>query len=92
MRNATKNWWTGSTDWKPQMAQGGLFSNVPSESPFYNANLVWVKYCSSDLWTGSADASYETYGFYFKGEEPRRAPALEEESAASFSIIVHVLE
>lgn len=43
MRHQSKNWWTSSKVWQPQMAQGGIFSNVASESPFYNANLIWVK-------------------------------------------------
>ena len=36
-------YWMSSKDWKPQFAQGGIFSNNPSESSFYNANLVYVK-------------------------------------------------
>lgn len=69
MRYQSKDWWMSSKDWEPQMAQGGIFSNVASESPFYNANLIWVKYCSSDLWNGDANKSSATFGFYFKGSQ-----------------------
>lgn len=69
MRYSSKPWWMSSTQWKSDMAQGGIFSDDPSESPFYNSNLIWLKYCSSDIWTGNVGASDATYGYSFRGFE-----------------------
>ena len=38
-------YWMSSTVWGNEFAQGGIFSNVSSQSSFYNANRVFVKYC-----------------------------------------------
>lgn len=43
VRYKSKPFWMSSQSWAPQFAQGGIFSNDPSESPFYNANLIYVK-------------------------------------------------
>ena len=66
-RYQSKSFWMSSNGWASQIAQGGIFSDDPSESPFATANLVYVKYCSSDLWLGSVSASPATYNFNFRG-------------------------
>lgn len=48
-RYTSHPYWMSSLSWTQEFAQGGIFSNVSSESSFYNANLAFVKYCSSDL-------------------------------------------
>ncbi|XP_077055558.1 carboxylesterase notum2 [Siphateles boraxobius] len=52
-----------STDW-PQTRKGsGLLSTQADENPhWYNANIVFVPYCSSDVWSGSKAASKSKQG------------------------------
>jgi hypothetical protein len=66
-RHQTRPYWTGSAIWAPQMAQGGIFDDKSSMSGFADANLVYVKYCSSDLWSGDVPASQATWSFAFRG-------------------------
>lgn len=40
---------------------------ISFQNPFYNANLAWLKYCSSDSWFGDAGASQATFGWDFRG-------------------------
>ena len=56
-----------SSDWTTEFAQEGIFSTIQPDNPWYNANLVWVKYCSSDSWFGDAGPSNATFGFSFRG-------------------------
>ena len=56
-----------STTWASEMAQGGIFSTDPTVSPFATANRAYVKYCSSDLWSGDVGASTATFNFDFRG-------------------------
>lgn len=42
-------------------------SSTTTQNPFYNANLIWIKYCSSDSWFGDAGASPSTFGYNFRG-------------------------
>lgn len=53
----------GSTDW-PQTRRGsGLLSAQVDENPhWYNANIVFVPYCSSDVWSGNKAASKSKQG------------------------------
>ena len=46
--------------------QGGIFATDGS-SPWGSANRVFVKYCSSDFWSGDTGASSATYGYNFRG-------------------------
>uniref|UniRef100_A0A671TCB2 Carboxylesterase notum2 n=1 Tax=Sinocyclocheilus anshuiensis TaxID=1608454 RepID=A0A671TCB2_9TELE len=52
-----------STDW-PQTRKGtGLLSTQVDENPhWYNANIVFVPYCSSDVWSGNKAASKSKQG------------------------------
>jgi hypothetical protein len=46
----------------------GIQSISAQDNPdFYNANHVYVHYCSSDLWSGNREASAETGGRPFQG-------------------------
>ena len=54
-----------SSTWASQMAQGGIFDTA--NSAFGNANRIYVKYCSSDLWSGDVAASSATFNFAFRG-------------------------
>ena len=57
-----------SSDWTSTFAQEGIFSTFKSNNPaFSNANLAWVKYCSSDSWFGDAGPSAATVGYSFRG-------------------------
>ena len=44
----------------------GIFATDGS-SQWGNANRVYVKYCSSDLWSGDVGASAATFGYAFRG-------------------------
>jgi len=45
-----------------------MWSSDPEENPpFHDAAKVWVHYCSSDLYTGTRDASEDTGNFFFHG-------------------------
>jgi len=56
-----------SSGWGQLFAQTGLFATNPAQNPWATANLVFVKYCSSDSWFGDAPASPATFGFAFRG-------------------------
>ena len=52
----------------PTRGGGGLFDVDPERNPdFYNANHVWIPYCSSDYWSGDQAASDMTGGWHFRG-------------------------
>ena len=59
-------YWMSSTQWSSNMAQDGIFATDGS-SPWGTANRVFVKYCSSDFWSGDVGASSATYGYSFRG-------------------------
>lgn len=47
----------------------GITHHNPDLNPdFFDFNHVYVWYCSSDLWSGTNDASEATGGYYFKGK------------------------
>jgi hypothetical protein len=56
-----------SSGWGQEFAQTGLFATDPTQNPWANANLIFVKYCSSDSWFGDAAAGPSTFGFAFRG-------------------------
>jgi len=56
-RAKTRPYWASSTVWAPVMAQGGIFATDPAKSAFATAHRIYVKYCSSDLWSGDLPAS-----------------------------------
>ena len=61
------------------MSQGGIFGTGGSDgteapSHWATANRVYIKYCTSDLWSGDAPASKESYDFAFRGS--RVVPAV----------------
>ena len=46
-----------------------IFSQDPAENPaFYDYNIAYVPYCSSDWYTGTRNASILTDGFVFHGK------------------------
>ena len=55
-----------STQWAPTMAQAGIFA-TDGTSPWGNANRIFLKYCSSDFWSGDVGASPATYNYNFRG-------------------------
>lgn len=51
-----------------------IFSQDPEENPaFYDYNIAYVPYCSSDWYTGTRNASVLTDGFVFHGKHIVRA-------------------
>ena len=60
-RYSSRLYWMSSTTWAPQMAQYGIFDT--GASAWGTANRVYVKYCSSDLWSGDVGASQATFNF-----------------------------
>lgn len=57
-----------SKRWKSTLLGEGILSPSSSNNPdFYNANHVYVPYCSSDGWSGDRAASSATNGMAFRG-------------------------
>ena len=68
-RYATHGYYMSSTtpkQWATSFAQGGIFA-TDGTSAWGTANRIYVKYCTSDLWSGDAPASDATYNFTFRG-------------------------
>ncbi len=59
----------------PSMRTGsGVQSPSAYDNPdFFNANHVYVHYCSSDLWSGDREATAESGGWHFRGARIVRA-------------------
>ncbi|KAF6095857.1 notum, palmitoleoyl-protein carboxylesterase [Phyllostomus discolor] len=56
-----------STDWPPTRTGTGILSSQPEENPhWWNANMVYIPYCSSDVWSGASPKSDKT-GYAFMG-------------------------
>jgi hypothetical protein len=55
-----------SSGWSNLFAQEGIFG-TEATNPFSEANMAFVKYCSSDSWFGDVPASSSTFGFAFRG-------------------------
>uniref|UniRef100_A0A182MV41 Notum n=1 Tax=Anopheles culicifacies TaxID=139723 RepID=A0A182MV41_9DIPT len=57
-----------SVQWPETRDVGGLLSALPSENPYwYNANHVFVPYCSSDSWSGTKVRPDTRDGLRFMG-------------------------
>ncbi|XP_058123090.1 palmitoleoyl-protein carboxylesterase NOTUM [Anopheles ziemanni] len=57
-----------SVQWPETRDVGGLLSPMPSENPYwYNANHVFVPYCSSDSWSGTKIRPDTRDGLRFMG-------------------------
>ncbi|XP_055624496.1 palmitoleoyl-protein carboxylesterase NOTUM [Toxorhynchites rutilus septentrionalis] len=57
-----------SAQWPETRDVGGLLSPLPSENPYwYNANHVFVPYCSSDSWSGTKVQPDTRDGLRFMG-------------------------
>jgi len=64
---------TASTDPDLDLAESGLGDNIGSNDPaknpaFYDFNKVWIPYCSSDVYSGTRDASQDTDNRVFHGK------------------------
>ncbi|CAD5110709.1 DgyrCDS88 [Dimorphilus gyrociliatus] len=56
---------SGSASWPPLKTGTGILSTNPDENPlFFDANIVYVPYCSSDSWSGR---KFSTKSFSFMG-------------------------
>ncbi|XP_062072092.1 palmitoleoyl-protein carboxylesterase NOTUM [Lepus europaeus] len=56
-----------SKDWPRTRTGTGILSSQPEENPhWWNANMVFVPYCSSDVWSGASPKS-EKNGYAFLG-------------------------
>lgn len=68
-QNPTQETSMSSSAWPTETAsQGnGLMSADPQDNPdFYNANRVYIRYCSSDVFSGATDP-YSGNPWYFRG-------------------------
>lgn len=60
--------YTSSKDYKETLRGEGIFSRSETDNPdFAEWNYVEVMYCSSDLWTGTADGLVEDEMWHFYG-------------------------
>eukprot|EP01112_Ceratiomyxa_fruticulosa_P019242 TRINITY_DN6272_c0_g1_i2.p1 TRINITY_DN6272_c0_g1~~TRINITY_DN6272_c0_g1_i2.p1 ORF type:complete len:378 (-),score=57.56 TRINITY_DN6272_c0_g1_i2:145-1278(-) len=71
-RSIQSPYYVSSRNWSETLDVGGLFSTSQSNNPyFYNANMVYVAYCSSDAWSGDrlplSRKQYITDDWYFQG-------------------------
>jgi hypothetical protein len=58
----------------PTRMGNGVQSLSPNDNPdFFNANHVYVPYCSSDVWSGDRGAAPESGGWHFRGARIVRA-------------------
>ncbi|XP_056673302.1 palmitoleoyl-protein carboxylesterase NOTUM isoform X2 [Monodelphis domestica] len=56
-----------SKDWPRTRTGTGILSSQPEENPhWWNANMVFIPYCSSDVWSGASSKS-ETNEYAFMG-------------------------
>ncbi|KAL3053706.1 palmitoleoyl-protein carboxylesterase notum1a [Trematomus bernacchii] len=56
-----------SSTWPQTKTGTGILSPLPEENPhWWNANMVFIPYCSSDVWSG-ATAKTEQSGYAFMG-------------------------
>uniref|UniRef100_A0A672G7M4 Palmitoleoyl-protein carboxylesterase notum1a n=1 Tax=Salarias fasciatus TaxID=181472 RepID=A0A672G7M4_SALFA len=56
-----------SSKWPQTKTGTGILSPLPEENPhWWNANMVFIPYCSSDVWSGAA-AKTEQSGYAFMG-------------------------
>ncbi|XP_069503236.1 palmitoleoyl-protein carboxylesterase notum2-like [Ambystoma mexicanum] len=64
-RNKTKHHLMSSSEWGQTRKGTGIASTLAEENPhWWNANIVFVPYCSSDFWSGTLSKSrQEDYAF-----------------------------
>ncbi|KAL4658172.1 palmitoleoyl-protein carboxylesterase notum1a precursor-like [Arapaima gigas] len=56
-----------STNWPLSKTGTGIMSPMPEENPhWWNANMVFIPYCSSDAWSGTAPKTDDS-GYAFMG-------------------------
>jgi hypothetical protein len=81
-----------SSHFAPNISFSSHFSSANStENPdFFDANLVRLKYCSGDLWSGNRTVREPTTGFWFSGHRIVAAvmDELSEDLAAADAIVV----
>ncbi|XP_078509915.1 palmitoleoyl-protein carboxylesterase NOTUM [Lissotriton helveticus] len=66
-RYRTMRSFMSSRDWPRSKTGSGILSSQPEENPhWWNANMVFIPYCSSDVWSGATPKS-EKGGFAFMG-------------------------
>lgn len=72
--SCTERWETAnalmsSNTWNKQSMQlDGIFDSNPQYNPqFYNANLVYVPYCSSDSWSGNSQRNASATPWIYRG-------------------------
>ncbi|XP_072098571.1 palmitoleoyl-protein carboxylesterase notum1a [Mobula birostris] len=57
-RYDTMHWLMSSTNWPRSRTGTGMLSAQPEENPYWwNANIVFIPYCSSDVWSGASQKS-----------------------------------
>ncbi|MCB9701305.1 MAG: hypothetical protein H6711_05395 [Myxococcales bacterium] len=57
-----------SSGWPEELNPGGIFATDEGTNPdFHDAHHVFLKYCSSDLWSGDRAAAPETGDRHFRG-------------------------
>ena len=68
-RRLQQNHLMSSENWETEKSIGGILSGDPKENPqFWDANHVFVPYCTSDSWSGTASHRNED-GFTFMGRQ-----------------------
>jgi len=56
--------------WQPAMNFGGLFDSDPRLNPDWSdASYIYFPYCTSDSFSGTRDASNQTFGWHFRGKK-----------------------
>jgi len=62
-----------SKEWDKTMKLEGIFSSKKKESPLYNANKAYLRYCSSDFYAGNVGGlgkkgkAEDLFGYKFRG-------------------------
>ncbi len=61
---------TSSKNYPPNLSPQGILSAFPSDNPdFWSYNQVYIKYCSSDLWSGDSTQVIDDNTWEFKGDK-----------------------
>ena len=75
IRSRDRNYLVSNAGWGAQFAGTGIQGSDPAQTPFADANLVYIKYCSSDLFVGNVSAADNPIGWHFRGHQARRTRA-----------------
>ena len=65
-----KPWYCSSKDYQDTLEIEGLFSENSFESPLFDANKAFLKYCSSDIYLGDVGGDkmgVTKWGKHFRG-------------------------